>query len=278
MKKIVVTGGSGKAGRAVMRELLEYGYQVINIDSVPPREVLGTFRQADLTNLGQVMELMQGADGVVQLAAIPNPDRFSPGTIFQNNTMVTYNVFSAAMLLKMERVVWASSETVLGLPFDREQPAYAPIDEGHPPYPETSYALSKLVSETMAVQMNRWSGIPFVGLRISNIKEPEQYQDFPSYWPDPRLRKWNLWGYVDARDVAQACRLGLEKDLNGAEIYIIAAADTVMNRPSIDLMAEVFPNVTLLKEIGTYETLLSIDKARAQLGYEPRFSWRGHIG
>lgn len=278
MKKIVVTGGSGKAGRAVMRDLLEYGYQVINIDSVPPREPLGTFRQADLTDLGQVMELMQGADGVVQLAAIPNPDRFTPRVIFQNNTMITYNVFSAAIALGMKRVVWASSETVLGLPFEKEQPAYAPIDEGHPPYPETSYALSKLVSETMAEQMNRWSGIPFVGLRISNIKEPEQYQDFPSYWPNPRLRKWNLWGYVDARDVAQACRLGLEKDLSGAEIYIIAASDTVMNRPSRELLDEIFPNVTLIKEIGAFETLLSIDKARAQLGYEPRFSWRDHIG
>lgn len=277
MKKIVVTGGSGKAGRAVVRDLLEAGYNVINVDSVAPHEVLGTFRQADLTDLGQVLEVMHGADGVVQLAAIPNPDRFTPALIFQNNTMVAYNVFTAATMLKMERVVWASSETVLGLPFEREQPAYAPIDEGHPPYPETSYALSKLITETMAEQMNRVSEIPFIGLRISNIKEPEQYREFPSYWDNPRLRKWNLWGYVDARDVAQACRLGLEKDIDGAEIFIIAAADTVMNRPSRDLLAEVFPGVTLLKAIGTYETLLSIDKARARLGYEPKYSWRDHI-
>jgi nucleoside-diphosphate-sugar epimerase len=261
----------------VVRDLLDHGYQVINIDNTPPREVLGTFRQADLTDLGQVLEWMQGADGVVQLAAIPNPDRLTPAVIFHNNTMVAYNVFTAALMLKLERVVWASSETVLGLPFEREQPAYAPIDEGHPPYPETSYALSKLITETMAAQMNRWSGIPFVGLRISNIKEPEQYRDFPTYWDHPQLRKWNLWGYVDARDVAQACRLGLEKDVRGAEIYIIAAADTVMNRPSRDLLAEVFPDVTLRKEVGTFETLLSIDKARAQLGYEPGFSWRDHI-
>ena len=277
MKKIVVTGGSGKAGRAVVRDLLEAGYNVINVDSVAPHEVLGTFRQADLTDLGQVLEVMHGGDGVVQLAAIPNPDRFTPALIFQNNTMVAYNVFTAAILLKMERVVWASSETVLGLPFEREQPAYAPIDEGHPAYPETSYALSKLITETMAEQMNRLSEIPFIGLRISNIKEPEQYHEFPSYWDNPRLRKWNLWGYVDARDVAQACRLGLEKDVDGAEIFIIAAADTVMNRPSRDLLAEVFPGVTLLKAIGTYETLLSIDKARARLGYEPKYSWRDHI-
>lgn len=277
MKKIVVTGGSGKAGRAVMRDLLDHGYQAVNVDSVPPREVLGTFRQADLTDLGQVLEMLHGADAVIQLAAIPNPDRFSPAVIFQNNTMVAYNVFTAATMLKMERVVWASSETVLGLPFEREQPAYAPIDERHPPYPESGYALSKLITETLAEQMCRWSGIPFMGLRISNIKEPEQYREFPSYWENPRLRKWNLWGYVDARDVAQACRLGIEQDVRGAEIFIIAAADTVMNRPSRDLLAEVFPGVPVTKDLGTYETLLSIDKAREMLGYEPKFSWRDHV-
>lgn len=277
MKKVVVTGGSGKAGRVVVQELLACGYDVLNLDNALPPEPLGVFRQVDLTDLGQVVEAMQGADAVVQLAAIPNPDRFTPGVTFQNNTMITYNVFTAAALLKMEKVVWASSETVLGLPFDREQPAYAPIDEQHPPYPETSYALSKLLAETMAEQVNRWSGIPFLGLRISNIKVPEQYQDFPSYWQDVWLRKWNLWGYVDARDVAQACRLGLEKDIRGAEIYIIAAADTVMNRPSRELLAEVFPQVKLRKDIAEFETLLSIDKAREQLGYQPKYSWRDHL-
>ncbi len=277
MKKIVVTGGSGKAGQVVVRDLLDYGYDVLNLDNIPPPKSQGVFRQADLTDMGQVLEAMQGADAVVQLAAIPNPDRFTASVTFENNTMIAYNVFSAAVMLKMQKVVWASSETVLGLPFDREQPAYAPIDEQHPPYPETSYALSKLLTEVMAEQVHRWSGIPFVGLRISNIKIPEQYQEFPSYWSNARLRKWNLWGYVDARDVAQACRLGLEKEVQGAEVYIIAAADTVINRPSRDLLAEVFPQVELRKEVGEYETLLSIDKARAQLGYAPKYSWRDHI-
>ena len=142
----------------------------------------------------------------------------------------------------MRRVVWASSETVLGLPFDTP-PAFAPIDETIEPRPESSYALSKLVGETMAAQFARRTGIGFVGLRISNIMDPEDYARFPSYWDDARIRKWNLWGYVDARDVATAARLGLEADVSGAEVCIVAAADTVMTRPSADLMAEVFPSV-----------------------------------
>lgn len=277
MTKIAVTGGSGKAGRYVVRDLLDHGYQVVNVDAVPPALPLTRFRQADLTNLGEVFEAFDGVDAVVHLAAIPNPDRFTPGHIFHNNTQGCYNVFTAAMQLKLARVVWASSETTLGLPFDREKPAYAPIDEQHPLYPESSYALSKVVGEEMARQFHRWTGIPLISLRFSNVKDPEQYADFPAYWRDATLRKWNLWGYVDGRDVAQSCRLGLEAPIGGAEVFIIAAADTVMNRPSRDLLGEVFPGVPLRKQVDEFETLLSIDKARRLLGYAPQFSWRDHI-
>jgi nucleoside-diphosphate-sugar epimerase len=274
MTKIVVTGGSGKAGRAVIRDLLEHGYEVLNVDLLPPRERLSAFLKADLTDLGQTIEVLHGANAVVHLGAIPAPGLQSEGETFRNNTLSTYNIFSAATTLRLQRVVWASSETTLGLPFEREKPAYAPIDEEHPLYPESSYALSKTISEEMARQFNRWSGIPFVGLRFSNIMEPHDYTRFPAFWEDPHLRKWNLWGYVDARDVAQSCRLGLEANITGAEAFIIAAADTVMNRPNRELLAEVFPNVPLRGEGGEFETLLSMKKAQALLGYQPGYSWR----
>src|SRR5438874_1719839 len=274
MKRVVVTGGSGKAGRAVIKELVEHDYDVMNIDLLPPRERLCPYLKTDLTDLGQVFEVLHGADAVVHLGAIPASGIQPEEPTFRNNMLSTYNVFSAAVSLHLQRVVWASSETTLGLPFEREKPAYAPIDEEHPLYPESSYALSKILSEEMARQFNRWSGIPFVGLRFSNIMEPQDYQRFPSFSTDPHLRKWNLWGYVDARDVAQSCRLGLEAVVPGAEVFIIAAADTVMNRPSRELLAEVFPGVPLHGEIGEFETLLSIKKARKVLGYAPQYSWR----
>jgi nucleoside-diphosphate-sugar epimerase len=128
----------------------------------------------------------------------------------------------------------------------------------------------------MAAQFARRSGIGFVGLRISNIMEPPDYAAFPSWQDDPLVRKWNLWGYVDARDVAQAARLGLEADLDGSHIAIIAAADTAMTRPSADLMAEVFPTVPLRRPIVGRETLLGIDHARRLLGYEPAYRWADH--
>jgi nucleoside-diphosphate-sugar epimerase len=278
MGRIVVTGGSGKAGRAVVSDLVAHGYEVVNVDAMAPEERSVPHVVADLADLGQAYEVLVGAGAVVHLAAIPAPGIETEGETFRNNTLSTFNVFTAAVDLGVPKVVWASSETILGLPFDREVPDYAPIDEGQTPFPESSYALSKLVGEQMAAQFARRSGIPFAALRYSNIMDPPDYARFPTYWDDPMIRKWNLWGYVDARDVAQATRLALEVDVPGAEAYIVAAADTVMQRPSRDLMAEVFPTVEIRKpDLGEHETLLAVDKARRLLGYEPAHSWRDHV-
>ncbi len=274
--RIVVTGGSGKAGRWVVSDLREHGYDVLNVDNRHDGSPHGLCLVADLADDGQAFEALKGADAVVHLAAIPAPDIRTPAETFRINTLSTYNVFAAAEAHGLQRVVWASSETVLGLPFETP-PLFAPIDETIEPRPEWSYALSKVLGEEMARQFNRRTGIPFVGLRISNIMEPEDYAAFPGYWGDAQLRRWNLWGYVDCRDVAQACRLGLEAGTTGAEVCIVAAADTVMPRPSADLMAEVFPSVPMTRPVEGRETLLSIDRARRLLGYEPAHCWTDHV-
>lgn len=274
--RIVVTGGSGKGGKWVVRELRDAGHDVLNVDVKHDGSPHGECLLADLTDLGQTLDALTGAEAVVHFAAIPAPGLRPEGETFRNNAMSTWNVFAAAEAHRMRRVVWASSETVLGLPFDRP-PDFAPIDETIEPRPESSYSLSKLVGETLAAQFARRTGIGFVGLRISNIMDPEDYALFPSYWDDARIRKWNLWGYVDGRDVAAAARLGLEVDVEGAEICIVAAADTVMTRPSADLMAEVFPGVPLRRRVAGRETLLSIERAGHLLGYEPAHGWSDHV-
>ncbi len=186
------------------------------------------------------------------------------------------NVFLAAAALKLQRVVWASSETTLGLPFDTP-PRYAPVDEDHFPFPTSTYALSKVATETLATHVSDWSGIPFVALRFSNIFLLDDYQRVPGFWADARSRHWNLWGYVDQRDVAQSCRRGLEADVSGAQSFIIAAADTIMDRPSADLLGEVYPGVELRGDVAEHGTLLAIDRARRVLGYEPQHSWRDEV-
>src|SRR4249919_3575504 len=214
--RVVVTGGSGKGGTWVVRDLRDHGHYVTNVDVRHDGSTSGMSMVADLTDLGQTQDALAGAEAIVHFAAIPAPDLRPHGETFRINAMSTYNVFQAAVDHRMKRVVWASSETVLGLPFDIP-PAFAPIDETIEPRPESSYALSKLVGETMAAQFARRNAIGFVGLRISNIMAPSDYAAFPSWQEDPQVRRWNLWGYVDARDVAQAVRLGLEADIVGSE-------------------------------------------------------------
>jgi nucleoside-diphosphate-sugar epimerase len=281
MKRVLVTGGSGKAGRACVRELLEHGYEVINVDAVPPGEALCPFVEADLTDFGQTVEALSGVDSrhdkvdaVVHLAAIPAPGRSTNAVTFRNNILSTYNVFEAARKLEIRNLVWASSETVLGLPFD-EPPPYAPLDEEYRARPETAYSLSKFLGEEMAQQFCRWDPeLKIIGLRFSNVMEPADYARFPSFDTDPQSRKWNLWGYIDARDAAQAVRKAVEAPLKGAEVFIIANADTVMTRPNAELMAAFYPSVPFAAEVRQNETLLSIGKAQRLLGYEPRYSWR----
>lgn len=274
--KIVVTGGTGKAGRWAVKHLRAAGHQVLNVDWTHDGSAHGLCLVADLTDPGQCYDALAGAEAVVHLAAIPAPQVRPDSETFRINMLSTYNVFAAAESHRLGRVVYASSETVLGLPFD-EPPAFAPIDETHPPRPESSYSLSKLAAETIAVQFARRTSTPYVGLRISNIMEPSDYEAFPGYWEDATLRRWNLWGYVDTRDVALACELGLVADVSGAEVAIIAAADTVMTRDSASLMEEVYPTVPVTRELAGRETLLSIDRARALLGYEPRYGWSDEL-
>jgi nucleoside-diphosphate-sugar epimerase len=292
-RRICVTGAAGQAGRAVVQDLSEHGYQVAATDIAATREDLETgMLRADLTDYGQALEVLKGTEAVIHLANIPAPGICTPAVTFAANTTMNFNVFHAAATLGLGRVVWASSETTLGLPFgtisdwlpfletEGLPPRYAPVDEEHYPVPRVTYALSKVASETIASHIARWAGVPFVALRFSNIMSPDDYQEFPSVWPDPHERKWNLWGYVDVRDVAAACRLALEAPAEvvaGSPAFIIAAADTVMNRPSAELLAEVFPGVPLIREVGEFGTLLAIDRARQVLGYQPRHSWRDHL-
>lgn len=288
-KSVVVTGGSGKAGRAVIRELLAHGYAVMNVDLEPPTETLCHFFRADLNDMGQAVDALRRAAGtidrrrsplgtaeyVVHMAGIPAPSLAPDAVTFRNNLMTTYNVFSAATLLSLSRVVWASSETVFGLPLTRSPPRRAPLTEADPVRPETGYALAKVLCERMAEEMHRWNpGTRFVGLRISNIFEPSDYAAIPGFQDDMALRQWNLWSWVDSRDVAQACRLGLEAEVPGAAVFTIAAADTLMKAGNSQLMARAFPDVPLDPLLPPHETLLSIAEARRVLGYSPRYSWR----
>ncbi len=287
MPRVAVTGGSGKLGRFAVAELLGHGWQVVNLDRVPPSGPLPgeELVRIEFTDYGQTVEALtaidgtyRGVDAVVHLAAVPAPGLTANAATFANNITCTYNVFSAARLAGIRNVVWASSETVLGLPFDTPPP-YLPVDEEYPARPESSYSLVKHLEEQMAAQFCRWDPrLKMIGLRFSNVMAPADYAEFPSFDADPSLRKWNLWSYIDARDGAQAIRLALAYQATGVDVFIISSPDSVMSRPTAELAAEVFPDVRVTLELGRHETLLSCAKARRVLGYQPAHSWRDEAG
>jgi len=285
MPTIAITGAAGKTGRVVVRYFLDHDYTVVPIDSFGQPGGYGEFSRdlgvgllrADLTDYGQTVDVLAGADAVVHLAAIPAPDLFPDSTTFVENTAMNYNVFAAAKLLRISPVVWASSETTIGLPFEASPPLYAPIDEDHYPMPHSTYALSKVVTETMGVHFAEWTGGAFIALRLSNVHVEADYAAVRSYQDDFSARRWNLWGYVDARDVGQACLKAVTAELDGAHSFLIAAADTIMEATNAELLADQFPGIEMRREVGEHETLLAIDKARQLLGYEPEYTWRNQV-
>lgn len=282
--KIAVTGGSGKLGRNVVSYLKDAGHEVVNFDRVSGVREPG-FLRVDLTNYGDVIDALSGQrdgaypapfDAIVHLAAIPAMGIESDVATYHNNAIVTFNVFQAARRLGIRNVVYASSETILGLPFVQDPP-FIPLDETVE-LPESSYALNKFLEEKMAAQLCRWEpDLKIVGLRFSNVMDVADYAAFPAFDADATLRKWNLWGYIDARDAAQAVLKGLEWQGTGFETFVIASPDTVMIRPNAELVAEVFPGVEVRGELGVNDTMLSIEKAKRVLGYAPIHSWRNHV-
>ena len=285
--KIAVTGGSGKLGHTVVDVLRQAGHEVVNLDVAGARGP--GFVRVDLTNYGETIDALFGEndpsagpdqatrpafDALVHLAAIPAPGIVSDVATFHNNILSTFNVFQAARRAGIRNIVYASSETVLGLPFD-VPPPYIPVDEDYPARPESMYSLVKHLEEQMAIELVRWDPkLKIIALRFSNVMDPDDYAAFPAFDADASLRRWNLWGYIDGRDGAQAVLKALELDTVGFDRFIIAAADTVMSRSNSELVAEVFPDVPVTRDLGEHDTLLSINKARRLLGYDPQHSWR----
>jgi nucleoside-diphosphate-sugar epimerase len=213
-------------------------------------------------------------DAIVHLAGIPMPGLAQDHTIFAANTLSTYNVFSAASRLGIGKVAWGSSETILGLPF-ATPPEFVPLDEMHPDRPEWSYALSKKLGETMADQFVRWAPkLTIISLRFSNVFDDQDYAGWQLVEDKPAVRKINMWGYVDARDAGEACRLAIEADLTSHQRMIIAAADSVVSTSSADLMATYYPNVPIHGALEGNASLLSSARAKELIGYLPQHSWR----
>lgn len=279
MAKIAVTGGSGASGRFVSAHLLRQGHEVFNVDRVRAPGEIRTL-EVDLERYGDVVSALMGADAVVHFAANPEPD-FDPHTgaeRFRGNTVTCFNVFQAAAALGIQRVVWASSETVLGFPFYTNAPVSLPVTEENASQPQNAYAISKVLSEELARHVCRLNPeMTIIGLRLSNILYEADHRDvyakIPGYWKDLKSRRFNLWSYIDARDVATAVERALEADQRGSRDYIIAADDTIMRQTSHELRDAEFPDVPLAALDFPRQAMISNARAKAELGWAPGYRW-----
>jgi nucleoside-diphosphate-sugar epimerase len=276
--RVVVTGGSGLAGRAVVEGLVEHGFDVTNVDLVAS-DGPAPFRRADLEDLGQVYSCLRGAEAVVHFAAIPRPTLDVPEVVFRTNVMSAFNLLEAVSALGINRVVSASSVSVLGFPFFEQPlaPDYVPIDEKHPLLPQDAYALSKRIGEELADGFARRGSLSVVSLRFPWIHTPRTFaEQVRPLWADPAAGASNLWSYIDTRDVAEAVRLALTAEIGGHEACFVAAADSFMSIPSRVLVADHYPTTIIHDELTDHVSLLSSARAEALIGFRARHSWRSY--
>ncbi len=277
--RVIVTGGSGKAGAFVVRELAETGHEVTNLDQSRPRSGLpGRFIHLDLTDAGEVYDafFQYRPAGVVHLAANPAPRGHARTAVFANNVVTAYNVLQAAGDLGVRRVIYASSEMATGLLTEGRVPRQIPFDESERHPSPNAYALSKYLSEVIAESLSvRYPGTAFVGLRINNVIPPERYDLLQARRDDPRTGRGNFWSYIDARDVGTACRAALEGASAGHEVFLIAASDTSADRPLRELMATYYDGYdSFAPDHDDFASAFSCAKMERFFGWKPSYSWR----
>jgi nucleoside-diphosphate-sugar epimerase len=281
MKKIVVTGGSGRLGQFVIRDLLANGYQVLSLDRVPPREKLCTSWLVDLRQSGDLFEAMRDSYGVIHLGAYQAPNLASDGETLSNNVSSTYNVLRAAADMGVKKIVIASSVAAFGFIYAKRlgAPEYLPLDENHPSKPQDSYGLSKVLGEQIAdsvVPIHREMTIS--SMRFPGVNFDLSYENFRERWRNPRSRASGFWTYIDARDAAMTCRLALEAKFKGHEVFIASALNNCMIQPTMELIKEYLPKGAKIKKIsGTHWSCVDSAKARRMLGFKPRHVWQDHL-
>ena len=280
MAKIVVTGGSGRLGCAVIRELLQHGYEVLSVDRVAPKENTTPSTLLDLTRAEEVARALAGTEGVVHLGAYQAPGVVSDSETFNNNVAASYNVLHAAAANGVPRVVLASSTAAFGflyapIPF---APDYLPLDENHPCRPQDPYGLSKVVAETAADSFVRIHELTILSLRFPGINFEPDFRGFAERFQDPGKKLGRFWSYLDARDAAAACRLALEAPARGHEVVLVAAPTSTVAEPTDALVRRYFPQVKKVRpELRGNWSGVDSTRARELLGFAAEHVWEKYL-
>lgn len=281
MKKVVVTGGSGRLGQFVIRELLARRYQVLSLDRVAPREKLCMSWLVDLRHPGDLFEALRGAFGIIHLGAYQAPNLAPDAETLSNNVSATYNVLRAAADMGVKRVVMASSTAAFGFIYATKlwAPEYLPLDEHHPSTPQDSYGLSKVLGERIADSIvSLYPEMTLSSLRFPGVNFDLSYESFRERWRNPRSRTSGFWTYIDARDAAVTCRLALEAKFYGHEVFIASAPLNCMIQPTLQLVKQFLPKGVKIRKIsGTHWSCVDSSKARRVLKFKPEHIWQNYL-
>jgi nucleoside-diphosphate-sugar epimerase len=281
MKKVVVTGGAGRLGQFVIRELLARHYAVLSLDRVSPREKLCPSWIADLRDSGDLFEALKDAYGIIHLGAYQAPNLAADAETFGNNVTSTYNVMRAAADLGVKKVVVASSTAAFGFIYAKNLwvPKYLPLDENHPSRPQDSYGLSKVVGEQIAdsiVTLHKTMTIS--SLRFPGVNFDLSYESFRDRWRNPAARASGFWTYIDARDAAMTCRLALEAKFQGHQVFIASAPLNCMIQSTLELVRKYLPKGAMIRKVsGTHWSCVDSAKARRTLGFQPEHVWQDYL-
>jgi nucleoside-diphosphate-sugar epimerase len=278
--KIVVTGGSGRLGQHVIRELLGHGYDVLSLDRVVPPINFCPSWIADLTRAGDVYQALDGADGVIHLGAYQAPGLAPDSETFSNNVTAAYNVLHAAAELRVRRVVMASSTAAFGFLYARRfwLPDYLPLDEKHSCKPQDPYGLSKVVGEKIADSFATIHDTSICSLRFPGINFDPNFNGFAERWQDPAVKPGRFWSYIDARDAAFACRLALEAPVRGHEVLLVAAPTSTVRQPTDELMRLYLPGVKkATPELNGNWSGVNSGKAQELLRFEAKHVWEKYL-
>lgn len=280
--KTLVTGGNGAIGRVVVAALLDAGHEVVVFDAQQPEKPVTDCIEGSITEPASIARAVEGCAAVVHLAAIP---AYKPGLAAADymhvNVTGTANVLEAAGQCGVSRFVMASSDSTLGFVFATHAfaPDYFPLDEDHPLRPQDPYGLSKLLGEELCRAAAHRYGLQAVCLRFCWVWFEETYaQRAQILKGDPNTLAKTMWGYVDVRDAAQACRLAIERP--GPlphDVFFIAAADTYSDQPSLELIRNHYPQVSRVGAAlldAPHRSLFDIQRAQKFLGYTPQHAWR----
>ena len=293
-KRIIFTGGSGKAGKHAVPHLLAKGYSILNVDLKPLDQPGVNSLIADMTDSGQVLNALtthfgfdgfnKGAppkapDAVVHFAAIPRVLIEPDNKTFATNVISTYNLIEAATKLGVKKIIIASSETTYGVCFaegDKDFHSF-PLEEDYDIDPMDSYGLSKVVNEKTARAFAMRYGADIYALRIGNVIEPHEYDHFPAFIAEPLSRKRNAWSYIDARDLGEIVHLCLQKDGLGFQVFNAVNDTITLNTPTEEFLRRHYPNIKVTRKMGEFEAPISNKKTREVLGFKEAHNWRKYV-